>query len=134
MESAFIYEHINRSADADSARLIARTHTRHGSGRANEKPMIGGGSDADIARVRILIAEVDRAMYALQETARDRGGGSVGATAWAELVKLLALGVAPALRACPVCKHAGMRAATRCGFCWSKLSPLPPESEKAANS
>jgi hypothetical protein len=24
----------------------------------------------------------------------------------------------------PICGHTGMRAATRCGSCWNKLSPL----------
>ena len=43
---------------------------------------------------------------------------------WAELVGLLALGPKPELRECPVCQHWGMRAATRCGSCWTPLSPL----------
>jgi hypothetical protein len=41
---------------------------------------------------------------------------------WARLVELLAMGPAPRMRECPVCKHAGMLAATRCGFCWTTLS------------
>lgn len=44
---------------------------------------------------------------------------------WAQLVERLALGPAPELRECPVCGRAGMRAATRCGFCWTKLAPPP---------
>jgi hypothetical protein len=43
---------------------------------------------------------------------------------WAMLVELLALGPAPEMRECPVCRHRGMRAATRCGFCWTALAPL----------
>lgn len=43
---------------------------------------------------------------------------------WAELVTLLALGSPPETRLCPICGQVGMRAATRCGHCWSKLSPL----------
>jgi hypothetical protein len=42
---------------------------------------------------------------------------------WGELVKLLDVEPVPELRACPVCKHVGMRAATRCGHCWAKLVP-----------
>jgi len=45
-------------------------------------------------------------------------------SSWAKLVELLALGPAPEFRECPVCQHIGMRDATRCGYCWTKLSPL----------
>jgi hypothetical protein len=40
---------------------------------------------------------------------------------WAELVALLALEPARALRECPVCKHVAMFEATRCFNCWAKL-------------
>jgi hypothetical protein len=42
---------------------------------------------------------------------------------WAALVAALALGPAPELRDCPSCGKAGMRAATRCGYCWLALIP-----------
>jgi len=42
---------------------------------------------------------------------------------WAELVELLAVGPAPVVRECPTCKRTVMAAATRCGYCWSTLSP-----------
>src|SRR3569623_3140075 len=45
--------------------------------------------------------------------------------AWSELVGLLALGSAPETRECPVCHGGGMRAATRCGRCWTALERLP---------
>jgi len=32
-------------------------------------------------------------------------------------------------RVCPKCGHLGMAAATRCGYCWTKLTPLVPGSE-----
>lgn len=51
---------------------------------------------------------------------------------WAELVELLALGPKPEMRECPVCKHWGMRAATRCGSCWTPLSPLARAGSAAA--
>src|SRR5512138_1046598 len=46
------------------------------------------------------------------------------AASWAELVKVMALGPEPKLRECPVCHKTGMRAATLCGYCWTKLLPL----------
>jgi hypothetical protein len=42
---------------------------------------------------------------------------------WAALVDLLALGPEPEVRECPACRHIGMRAASRCGYCWTELSP-----------
>lgn len=47
-------------------------------------------------------------------------------SAWAALVDFLALGPAPELRACPYCGASGMRDASRCGACWSKLVPPAP--------
>lgn len=47
---------------------------------------------------------------------------------WPALVKRLALGQAAELRECPGCKQLGMRAATRCGYCFLKLALLPPAS------
>lgn len=45
------------------------------------------------------------------------------AASWARLVEALSLGPAPDLRQCPYCGATGMRAATRCGYCWKKLVP-----------
>ena len=33
----------------------------------------------------------------------------------------------PAMRECPACGKAGMAAATRCGFCWTKLTAVAGE-------
>ena len=79
--------------------------------------------DDERARLRAIVATIDREMSRLP------GSATTGATdglivSWAELVKLLALGPAPEVRECPVCKHFGMLAATRCGYCWTKLSPF----------
>jgi hypothetical protein len=41
---------------------------------------------------------------------------------WAELLVLIAMEPARLLRACPVCKQAGMLEATRCMNCWTKLA------------
>jgi hypothetical protein len=38
---------------------------------------------------------------------------------------VLALGPAPETRECPSCRAVGMRAASRCGNCWTALAPLP---------
>ena len=43
--------------------------------------------------------------------------------AWDSLVLHLALGPVPDTRACPSCGREIMRAATVCGYCWSKLVP-----------
>jgi len=45
--------------------------------------------------------------------------------AWGQLVHLLAPEPARATRECPRCGEAGMRDATRCGYCWLKLVPMP---------
>lgn len=45
---------------------------------------------------------------------------------WKKLVDFLALGPAPELRMCPHCGATGMRAATLCGHCWTKLVPPEP--------
>lgn len=81
--------------------------------------------EADAIRLRTLIDEIDHEL-SLLPTSED---GAVAGTqplrrSWAELVALLALGPAPETRLCPTCGQVGMRAATRCGYCWSKLSPL----------
>jgi hypothetical protein len=49
-------------------------------------------------------------------------------SAWVVLLDILALGPPPELRACPVCGRNGMRAATRCGYCWTPLAPLDPNA------
>lgn len=42
---------------------------------------------------------------------------------WAKLVEVLALDPLAELMECPTCQHVGMRAATRCRYCWTKLVP-----------
>jgi hypothetical protein len=77
--------------------------------------------------LREVVEAMDRAVSRL--VARSGAGGADGAalvTSWAELVEFLELGPAPELRACPFCGSVGMRAATRCGTCWRKLSTAPP--------
>lgn len=69
-------------------------------------------------------AEVTRAT-SLESTADDKQALT---RAWGSLVQHLALGPAPDMIACPHCGRAIMRAATVCGYCWSRLSPAVSSS------
>ena len=73
--------------------------------------------DAAHAALRSLVAAVERELVLLVAPEALRGR-------WDELVSVLALGPAPELRTCPKCNELGMRAATRCGRCWSPLTPV----------
>jgi hypothetical protein len=42
---------------------------------------------------------------------------------WDQVRAALALGPRPERRDCPFCGRPGMRAATRCGYCWRALQP-----------
>lgn len=72
--------------------------------------------------LRPIVEAVDREMSRLRGRAH---ASDVDAAAllssWERLVAFLALGPAPELEPCPFCGNVGMRAATRCGVCWSKL-------------
>jgi hypothetical protein len=50
--------------------------------------------------------------------------------AWDRLTVALALGPRPEQRDCPFCGKSGMRAATRCGYCWSALSPPSEDASR----
>ena len=76
------------------------------------------GPDPVRSRLRTIMAALER------EIAQLPGNPPSGlASAFAQLVALLALGPEPEVRACPACRHIGMRAATLCGNCWTKLIP-----------
>jgi hypothetical protein len=51
---------------------------------------------------------------------------------WTELVRLLELGAAPDVQSCPNCERIIMREATRCGYCWTELSP--PKKEQVGSA
>jgi len=81
---------------------------------------------SDRAGVRTTVSSITAQMTDLAQRDSVEGCRLVAtdlAAAWAQLVKLLALGPAPEYRECPHCKKLGMRAATRCGFCWAMLIP-----------
>jgi hypothetical protein len=81
-------------------------------------------TDEAVARLRVVVDDIGRQIVQSPSTPTFHA-------AWAELVALLALGPAPETRECPTCKGIGMRAASRCGRCWSALEPLPVLSNGA---
>jgi hypothetical protein len=87
-----------------------------------------GNPDGGRAHLRAVMATIDHELSVLsgQRMRDDPLAKSDGllSSSWAELVELLALGPAPRVRKCPSCKHTGMFDATRCGYCWTQLSPL----------
>ena len=84
------------------------------------------GESRQNASLRPIVAAIDREMSRIADGTLLETRTGIGQLlgSWAELVELLALGRAPEMRECPVCHHRGLRAATLCGFCWTKLSPL----------
>jgi hypothetical protein len=85
-------------------------------------------SDDARNQLRGAVAAVERDLARLSPTTGDPLSGDLHAS-WSDLVGLLALGPAPETRQCPVCSGIGMRAASRCGFCWAKLQPLAAAPE-----
>jgi hypothetical protein len=74
--------------------------------------------------MRVLVARIDAELARIApRSGNSNDPGTDLATAWHALVDLLALGPEPETRACPMCGAIGMRAATLCGNCWSKLTP-----------
>lgn len=79
--------------------------------------------DAARSRLRTAIAAIEVEIAHLPEQVTAGGAASLRSS-FSELVSLLALGPEPEIRECPVCGRIGMRAATLCGYCWTKLPPL----------
>jgi hypothetical protein len=75
------------------------------------------GLDTERTRLRAAVAAIDLQMKA---PATPRPADALQ-TSWAQLVELLALGPEPELRPCPHCNKLGLKAATRCGYCWNEL-------------
>ena len=86
--------------------------------------------------LRALVATIDGEMSRSSGPGENNRPTGELRSSWAKLVELLALGPAPETRECPICQHIGMRDATRCGYCWTKLSPLTsvPSCEEDAPS
>jgi hypothetical protein len=86
------------------------------------------------ARLRAMVTSLDAAIarLLLENTPEDhRAAMRDLAVSRAGLVELLALGLPPETRQCPTCYRVGMRAATRCGFCWIALPPPSPRQVAA---
>jgi hypothetical protein len=82
--------------------------------------------DAARSRLRATVVTIEREIAHLPgQEADDNGRSPLNRllASWNDLVEQLALGPEPEVRECPVCGHIGMRAATRCGYCWTKLTP-----------
>lgn len=82
-------------------------------------------ADAARSRLRTTVATLEREISRLPRQAtgdsKDPSDGLLAS--FTDLVEQLALGPEPEVRHCPVCRHIGMRAATLCGYCWTKLTP-----------
>ncbi len=77
--------------------------------------------DAGQEKLRTLVAGVEHELTLLP--AADTATNLTGLrAAWSSLVETMALGPSPQTRACPKCGGIGMRDATRCGTCWTKLT------------
>ena len=82
--------------------------------------------EAARSRMRVTLASMDHELDGLMGSTTataDRGRLDALRSSLGELAQHLALGPEPELCACPVCHRPGMRSATLCGYCWTKLTP-----------
>ncbi len=83
------------------------------------------GPDSARSRLRATVATIEREISRLprQVTDTDSTSPMNGLLAsFADLVEQLELGPEPEVRQCPVCNQVVMLAATRCGYCWTKMT------------
>jgi len=85
------------------------------------------GPDPVRSRLRATVAKMDREMATLRTPgAADADGKGLHhalIASFDDLVHQLALGPEPQVRECPKCGGIGMRVATTCWTCWTKLTP-----------
>jgi hypothetical protein len=82
--------------------------------------------------LRAVVARIEREMARSTESPAEIDcSTSEFHASWGKLVALLALGPAPVVRECPACRRIGMSAATRCGYCWTRLWSPPEVSTKS---
>jgi len=85
--------------------------------------------------LRLIIRNVEGDIRRLTDSSRtdqdDESAVRLRAS-WSELVEMLDLGPVPDLRECPYCHNLGMRAATRCGYCWKSLIPSAESTSAGA--
>lgn len=77
--------------------------------------------DEQRRRARALLTRLEERASALQDGPETKAL----AQALGELAAVLDLGPEEDLVNCPVCGAPGMRSATLCSTCWSRLTPLP---------
>jgi hypothetical protein len=95
----------------------------------SKSPLELPGSDRALLRAAVEALDKQVLFLSARTTLEEyRAAAETLRDSWTALVKLLALGEAPALRECSRCKHLGMREATRCGYCWAELAPMPMPS------
>ncbi len=87
------------------------------------------GPDAARSRLRATLATIEHELSLLPKP-DEKATPSGLAASFADLVQQLALGPEPETRVCPVCGSIGMRAATICSTCWTKLTP--PQGARAS--
>ncbi len=91
----------------------------HGTALALSKAM-------ENTNLRAVVTTIQQEMASLSmQSWTDEDRTTIGElrSSFADLVTMLALEPAPAVRACPGCGRTVMRAALRCGHCWRKLAP-----------
>ena len=83
--------------------------------------------DSKRSRLRATIAAIERELARLPRRRHERRAARRRRTACGRrspiLCGQLALGPEPAYQQCPLCDRVGMRVATVCGHCWTKLTP-----------
>jgi hypothetical protein len=77
------------------------------------------GPDPARSRLRAAVAKMELELAPLRTT----GEHATLFASFDDLVQQLALGPEPEVRDCPKCGGVGMRRATVCGTCWTKLTP-----------
>lgn len=77
--------------------------------------------DEQRRKARALLTKLEERASALDDDPKSKAL----AQTLSELATLLDLGPEEDLVDCPVCGAPGMRSATLCSTCWSRLTPLP---------
>lgn len=82
------------------------------------------GPDPMRARLRTSMATLDRQIRRAQDDGLDAALVVRLRESFEDVSSQLALGPEPETRACPTCGCIGMRSATVCGNCWTRLGAL----------
>jgi hypothetical protein len=82
------------------------------------------GPDPATSRLRLIVTMLGKRIARTSTQGLDEIHARKLQAAFDVLSKHLALGPEPLVRACPQCGTIGMRAATICGQCWSRLDAL----------